>query len=506
VKSTQENKDKASTVLKSGLAMNWIDGTWVDSGKRTESVDPATGNTIGTYADASLKDAEAATAAAVRAFRSTDWKENRQLRAKVLNQIADRFEARTPELIQILSLENGKVHDEAAFEVGMIPSKFRYWAANVLTEYGRAMEVVPGHLSVVTRSAIGVAAIVAPFNSPLVLTVRSLAPALAAGVTTVIKLPGNTAQINYAFSQVLAEAVDLPNGVVNVFTESGSAGSIFLTESKDIRVVSFTGSTKTAKLISAAGAGTLKLFQTELGGKTPMIVFDDADLNAAAPKIEKALTTFAGQFCMTGSRLLVQRGVADRMRKLMTERLAKVKAGPAADLSSDMGPMIDKPNVARVDKMVDEAIAAGAKVLLRGGPITEGPLASGAFYSPTLLEVSDPKMRIMQEEVFGPVLTMVVFDTEEDAIRLANDSEYGLAASIWTRDIDRPLRVAREIDAGTVWINDWAVVWDEFEEGGFKRSGNGRLNGLTAIDEFLEYKHIAFNPGTIVGGDVRKHS
>ncbi|MEP7039302.1 MAG: aldehyde dehydrogenase family protein [Acidobacteriota bacterium] len=497
--STAVPKNKImSEQIGSGTALNWIDGEWVDSSKHTDSFNPANGEQIGSYADASHADVNNAIQAAVQAFQSTDWKDNRQLRAKVLNQIADRFEAKRDELIQILSLENGKVHDEAAFEVDMIPSKFRYWASVVLTNYGRAMEVLPGHLSVVTRSAIGVAGIIAPFNSPLVLTVRSLAPALAAGVTTVIKLPGNTAQINFLFSKVLSEAADLPKGVINVFSEStGGGGSALLVESKDVRVISFTGSTKTGKAISASGAPTLKLFQTELGGKTPMIIFDDADLEAAAPKVEKALTTFAGQFCMTGSRLLVQRAVADQFRALITQRLRNVKAGPASDPSSDMGPLIDKANVSRVNKMVEEAIMAGAKVLLRGGPITDGLLSSGAFYLPTLLEVTDPKMTIVQEEVFGPVLTMQIFDTEAEAVELANDSEYGLAASIWTRDIDRPLRIAREIDAGTIWINDWAIIWDEFEEGGFKRSGNGRLNGLTAIDEFLEYKHIAFNTGTI---------
>ncbi|HEV3277026.1 MAG TPA: aldehyde dehydrogenase family protein [Terriglobia bacterium] len=480
-----------------GTALNWIDGDWVDADKRSKSFDPATGEEIGTYADASKEDVSSAIQAAVTAFKATDWKDNRALRARVLNQLADRFEARRDELMRILSLENGKVNAESAFEVDMIPSKLRYWASAALTDYGRAMEVQPGHLSFVTRSAIGVVGVIAPFNSPLVLTIRSLAPALAAGTTTVIKLPGNTAQVNCLFSAVISEAADLPRGVINVFSESGPAGSALLVESKDVRVISFTGSTKTAKIISAAGAATLKVFQTELGGKTPIIVFDDADLNAAAPKIEKSLTVFAGQFCMTGSRLLVQRGIADEFRELIKERLERVKVGPASDPSSDMGPVIDKANVARIDKIVEDAIAKGAKVILRGGPVTEGILAKGAFYRPALLEVTDPKMAIFQDEIFGPVLTMMVFDSEEEAVRLANDSEYGLAASIWTRNVDRPLRVAREIDAGTIWINDWAIVRDEFEEGGFKRSGNGRLNGQSAIDDFLEYKHIVFNSGVI---------
>lgn len=479
-----------NTAERTAVALNYINGGWVDTDDHRSSYDPATGKAIGTYAFADRSHTQAAIEAASHSFATTDWRENRQLRARVLNRMADLVEERQSELIELLALNNGKIMGEATFEISMVAPKLRWWAAMALTEQGRAADMGSGRTSIVLREPVGVAGIIVPFNSPVILAVRSLGPALAAGTTVVLKFPEETALINSLFCEIFAAIDFLPPGVINAVNTDRDGGSVLI-ESPAVPVISFTGSTATGRALAAQGAQYLKRLGLELGGKTPMILFDSADVQAAAPVLTKAITVFGGQFCMAGSRLLVQRGIADQVRTAVTERLAAVKVGPASDASSDMGPLISKDNVARVDRLVEEAITSGAKVLVRGGVATEGDLADGAFYRPTLLEVEDQSLPIARDETFGPVLTLQVFDTEDEGIALANDSEYGLAASVWSRDVDQPLRVAKKLESGTVWINNWAAVHDEFEEGGYKQSGAGRLNGLSALDDFMEYKHIA---------------
>jgi betaine-aldehyde dehydrogenase len=472
------------------LAQHWIDGGWVSSGPMRDSIDPSTCRVIGQYADGGAEEAAAAIAAARRAFRRTSWRDDKNLRAEVIEKMAARFEAHAPELIELLSLENGKIRSEAAFEVNMVASKLRYYGALTRAEKGESGHPRPGVVSMTVREPVGVVAVIVPWNSPVVLMIRSLAPALAAGNTVAVKMPAQTAQTNALIAKVLAEVDGLPPGVVNLFTESGGEGARLLVSSPDTAVISYTGSTHTGSLIAAEAGRLLKRCSLELGGKSPHIVFDDCEPGAIVPTLAHSVTVFAGQFCMAGSRLIVQKGIEAQIVDGIARCFGELRLGAALEAGSQMGPMIDKANVERVERAVQAAIAQGAEVIVRGGPVTEGPLSSGAFYRPTLLRITDPNLPIVREETFGPVMTVQSFDTEAEAIDMANASEYGLAASVWTQNGARAFRVAHRVEAGTVWLNDWAKVYDEFEEGGFKKSGLGRLNGPSALDDFVEIKHI----------------
>ncbi|EHM24341.1 aldehyde dehydrogenase family protein [Streptomyces anulatus] len=470
-------------------ARHFIDGAWTESGTVGESTDPATGEVLGTFADGGAPEARAAIDAARRAFETGDWARDRDLRARALFEMSDRMAERRDELVGLLSRENGKIPAEAALEVDLTISKIRYYGALALTESGRASEVKPGLYSMTLRQPAGVAGVIAPWNSPVILSVRSFAPALAAGATVALKLPAQTALTNSLLYEIVAATTALPRGVFNAFTESGSSGARLIVADPGVDVISYTGSTHVGRSIMADASASLKGMSLELGGKTPMIVFDDADLDAAVPVLTKAITTFTGQFCMTGSRILVQRGIADALRTRLSAALEAVRVGPGTDPTSEMGPLIDRANADRVEREISDA-AEYARILVRGGRITDGPLAAGAFLRPALVEVDEVDRPIVQQEIFGPVATFEVFDDEADAVARANATEFGLAASIWTRDVDRPLRVGRELEAGTVWANTWAVIVDQMEEGGFKQSGVGRLNGERALEEFQEIKHI----------------
>ncbi len=477
----------------------WIDGKWVDSDRRSNSIDPATGEVIGCYADADASAGQAAIDAAARSFTDSAWRLDPMLRATALSHLADAYTSRIDDVVDTLCRENGKLRAEAGFEAHFIPRALRFAAGLAIQPAGRATDTQPGLQAMSIRQPVGVAGLIVPWNSPAYLAIRALAPALAAGCTAVLKMPGQAAQTAALMSEIVASINEIPAGVVNVVIESGSEVARLLVESPRVPVISFTGSTQIGRLVAQSAAAHFKRVGLELGGKTPHLVFADADIEQALATVVHSSTVFAGQFCMTGSRILVQREVADEFIEALAERLEHIRPGPASDAASEIGPMIDTASVARVNDAVEAAIAAGAKAIVRGGPSTNPALAGGAFYHPTLLAVPDSSLPIVQDETFGPVQTVQIFDSEDEAVALANDTEYGLSACIWSRDVDRPIKVARQLDAGLISVNSWANLTIEFEEGGFKSSGIGRLGGLASIEDFLEYKQITQNYAQLDG-------
>ena len=482
------NDDKVAQGIEP--ARHWINGEWIGSFTVARSVSPSTGEVLGQYSAGGRIEAAAAIAAARKAFDASVWPHDPQLRSRALLELAERLEERADAIALTICREMGKTFGNATLEATWSPSTLRYNAGTALSQTGTSAEIAPGVFATAMREAIGVAGIIVPWNSPLALLVRALGPALAAGCTTVIKLPGQTALTNFLIMQAAAATKSLPNGVVNIFTEAGNEGAPLLVESSDVDVINYTGSTKVGRQVAEKGAQTLKRVCLELGGKTPLVVFEDADIDAFAPLVVSALTTFNGEFCMTGSRVLVQRSVADAWRGRIASLLEKVVVGRADDPSSQMGPVIDKANVERINRLVEDA-SRYARVIVRGGPIVDGPLAAGAFYRPSMLETEALDVPLVQDEIFGPVLSFETFRAEDEAITRANATVFGLAAAVFTKDLDRAQRVAHAIKAGTVWINTWGLVNDAFEEGGFKSSGIGRARGARAMEEFQEVKtHI----------------
>ncbi len=477
------------------VGAHWIAGEWIPSAGATrfEVVSPVDGTVIGGVPEGGAAAAEAAIAAAQRAFLQSQWAHAPRLRADVLLAQAASVEARKDDLSRLLSIETGKLIGVARMEIAAAVSELRYYAGLARAIAGRMLEIEPGVYSHLTREPAGVAAIITPWNAPAILLVRSLGPALAAGCTVVMKPAPQSSLFHTAFLRCLADIDALPVGVMNSFCEAGSAGGELLVESPDVDVVSFTGSTAVGRRIMAAAAGTLKRLNLELGGKAPAIVFEDCDITTVAPQLAAAGMILAGQQCTAASRVLVHDSRYDALAKALAAALAAMRVGRSDDERSEIGPLIDIRSRDRVRRLVE--MHADAAVLK--GAVARNLPSGGAYLGPSLLAVEDLTSPVIQEEIFGPVLNIERFSTEAEAVKKANATRYGLAASVWTRDLDRAFRVSRSIRSGTVWLNDHNKLFPEAETGGHRDSGFGRLHGIDGLNEFLVTKHIYHRFGRV---------
>lgn len=471
-------------------ARNHIDGSPRDGATedRLVSLDPATGNPIGWYDPGSVDLIDEAVSAARRAFDKSSWASSPRLRADVLLQFAANMKAAEEELATLNSYENGKSFLQSKTEVATAISGIGYYAGLARTAAGRMMEPEPGVYSLISREPVGVAAIIVPWNAPVTLLTRSLVAALAAGCTTVVKPAPQTPLINAAVLGHLLRAAGLPPGVVNSVNDGGTVVSERLVAHPDIDVVSFTGSSAVGKRIMAAAAPSLKRVSLELGGKTPSIIFNDADLDLAAMELSRASLVNSGQQCVAASRYLVQRGCLDAFTAKMVEKLNAVRVGPGYDTDNQVGALIDRPSRDRLTGWLDQA-GHEAEILLRGDTL-EGHFPGGAFLTPSLVRVEDTNSRLVQEELFGPIVTLEPFDHIEEALTKAHATVYGLAASIFTSNTSTALGMARRLRAGTVWLNVHGRLLAEAEMEGLRESGVGRLHGVDALSEFQHTKHI----------------
>lgn len=479
-------------------ALNLIDGQWQPShgGQFEASLNPADGSVIGRYPASEAVDAEAAMVAARRAFDRPDWAQSPRLRQMVMLKWADRLEARSDELARLLTLENGKVLAQSRGEIGGAISEIRYYAG--LTRYipGHVFEVEPGVYSTLLKEPAGVAGIIVPWNAPVVLLIRSLTPALAAGCTTVIKPAPQTALITAAVLAELHAVAELPRGVLNLVSERGHAVAQALTTSPEVDVISFTGSNATGQRIMAAAAPTMKKLSLELGGKSCCLVFDDVDVALIAPQLAAAATIISGQQCTAARRVLVHASRYAEMKAALSQALQALVVAPGQAAGAQVGPLIDAPSHQRVSQEIARATELADEVILRGGRPAGLP-ASGHFMTPTLVAHRDTHAFFVQDEIFGPFVVLEQFEDEQEAVKRANHTEYGLSASVWTRDGPRQMRVARALRNGTVWLNDHNKLFAEAETGGYRRSGLGRLHGYDALIDFMEIKHIYQNAGLV---------
>jgi aldehyde dehydrogenase (NAD+) len=478
-----------------------IDGRLITADRTFPSFNPATGAVIGHAPDAGVEQAEAAIAAARRAFDTTSWPTDVELRIRCLDQLHRALVDHAEELRELTIAEVGATRALTQGAQLDDPIRIVRFYADLLRTYqfsedlGEIESRGMRHHRWVEKEAAGVVGAIIAYNYPNQLALAKLAPALAAGCTVVLKGAPDTPLVTLALGELIANHTDIPPGVVNVLTSSDASVGVALTTSPDVDVVTFTGSTAVGREIMAAASQTVKRVFLELGGKSAVIMLDDADFANAGMFAAFSMVTHAGQGCALTSRLLVSKSHHDEIVDLIAQNFAKVRHGDPADPKTFMGPLINERQRDKVDGMVQRAVAAGA-TLVTGGK----RLDPGYFYSPTLLTNVDPDSEIAQDEVFGPVLVVIGFDDDNDAVRIANNSIYGLAGAVFSRDQDRALAVARRIRTGSLSINGGNYFGADSPFGGFKQSGVGREMGVAGLEEFLERKTFAVPAAPKEGG------
>ena len=460
-------------------------------GRTLESFDPATGEAWATIPEASAADVDDAVAAARAAFTDPSWAGlTASARGRLLLRLADLLEEHADRLGRIETRDNGKLLRETSAQAAAISRWYRFFGGLADKIDGSVPPIdFPSVVNFTVREPVGVVAAIAPWNSPLLLATWKLAPALAAGNVVVAKPSEYTSASLLELTKLFVEA-GFPPGVLNVVTGTGAEAGARLTAHPDVDHIAFTGGPETARRIGHAAADTLTPATFELGGKSANVVFADADLDAAEAGILAGIFAASGQTCIAGSRLLVQRSVADELVERVAARARQIRLGDPTAADTQIGPAATRAQLQRIEAMVTSAVEAGATVLAGGRRPADERLAAGLFYEPTVLTDLTTESTIVQDEVFGPVLSVLVFDDEKDAIRLANDTRYALAAGLWTRDVKRAHRVARALDAGTVWVNTYRAVSPLSPFGGSGLSGYGRENGVEAISHFTKTKSI----------------
>jgi aldehyde dehydrogenase (NAD+) len=472
---------------------HYIDGDWVDpaEGEYFQSFNPATGEAWYRAATGTRADVDRAVAAARRALTAPAWWDLSQTeRGKLLRRLGELIGERAEELARTEVLDNGKLIREMRVQLRRLPDWYEYFAGIADKVEGR---VIPGArrdiLNYTLREPVGVVGAIVPWNSPLLLTAFKLAPALAVGNTIVVK-PSEHTSASMLELVALIEEAGFPSGVVNVVTGAGQTGAL-LAEHPGVDKIAFTGGTETGRAVGRAAAGHLARVTLELGGKSPQLIFPDADAAAATVGVVAGIFAAGGQTCVAGSRTFVHASLYDEVLERVRERARAIRIGDPLDDETDLGPLALLEQLRKVERYVASGLDEGATLVTGGTP--PDPERPGWFFTPTVFADVTNDMTIAREEIFGPVLALMRFADEEEAIRLANDTSYGLAAGIWTRDLGRAHRVAARLDAGTVWINTYRSLSPQSPFGGFKGSGIGKENGFEVIHEYTRVKSVWVN-------------